>query len=411
MNGSTRPVVIGLGEILWDVFPDGARFGGAPANFACSAAGLAGGAARVSMAGAVGSDDLGRKAVAEFAARGVDVSAVAILREPTGRVDVTVDKAGHASYVFAPDCAWDGLPWSDSLGGLAAGASAVCYGTLGSRGATSRATIRRFLAEVPPPALRILDINLRPPFWNVEVIQESIALANVVKCNDDELPVLAGILGLSGGPEAILRQLVDRHALRLAALTRGANGSLLVAADGATSDLPGTPIDVVDTVGAGDAFTAAATLGLLAGWPLERLHAHAERVAAFVCTRAGGTPPIPDDLRIAREGEALVRFACPVCGYRGLQAPPYARMPNSPYPDFGEPPYGDTLGEPCHGGCHGCGYEFGYDDEADACGTPKSFRTWRQQWMAGGCRWWSSRPQPADWDPPAQLRAAGIDGG
>ena len=290
--------IVGLGEILWDVFPDGARFGGAPANFACSAAGLAAGSARVSMAGAVGRDDLGRRALAEFTARGVDVAAVAVLPEPTGRVDVTVDVAGHASYVFAPDCAWDNVPWSDSLERLAAETSAVCFGTLSSRGATSQATIRRFIAAVPSPALRILDINLRPPFWSPDVVRDSLALANIVKCNDDELPVVAEILGLSGSPEAILRQLVDRHALRLAALTRGAKGSLLVTADGSASDLPGTPVDVVDTVGAGDAFTAAVTLGLLAGWPLSKLHAHAERVAASVCTQRGGTPPIPADLRI-----------------------------------------------------------------------------------------------------------------
>ena len=290
--------IVGLGEILWDVFPDGARFGGAPANFACSAAGLAAGSARVSMAGAVGGDDLGHRALAEFTARGVDVAAVAVLSEPTGRVDVTVDAAGHASYVFAPDCAWDNVSWSDSLERLAAETSAVCFGTLSSRGATSRATIRRFIAAVPSPALRILDINLRPPFWSPDVVRDSLALANIVKCNDDELPVVAEILGLSGSPEAILRQLVDRHALRLAALTRGAKGSLLITADGSASDLPGTPVDVVDTVGAGDAFTAAVTLGLLAGWPLSKLHAHAERVAASVCTQRGGTPPIPADLRI-----------------------------------------------------------------------------------------------------------------
>ena len=290
--------IVGLGEILWDVFPDGARFGGAPANFACSASGLAAGSARVSMAGAVGRDDLGRRALAEFTARGVDVAAVAVLPEPTGRVDVTVDVAGHASYVFAPDCAWDNVPWSDSLERLAAATNAVCFGTLGSRGATALATIRRFVAAVPSPALRILDINLRPPFWSPEIVCDSLALANIVKCNDDELPVVAEILGLTGSPESILRQLVDRYALRLAALTRGAKGSLLVTADGSSSDLPGTPVDVVDTVGAGDAFTAAVTLGLLAGWPLSKLHAHAERVAASVCTQRGGTPPIPADLQI-----------------------------------------------------------------------------------------------------------------
>ena len=303
IDSQVYPRIVGLGEILWDVFPDGARFGGAPANFACSAAGLAAGSARVGMAGAVGRDDLGQRALAELTSRGVDVTAVAVLPEPTGRVDVTVDLAGHASYVFAPDCAWDNVPWSGSLERLAAETSAVCFGTLGSRGSVSLATVRRFVAAVPSPALRILDINLRPPFWSPEIVRDSLPLASIVKCNDDELPVVAEILGLSGSPESILRQLVSSHALRLAALTRGAKGSLLVSADGLSSDLPGTPVEVVDTVGAGDAFTAAVTLGLLAGWPLSKLHAHAERVAAFVCTRAGGTPPIPADLRIGRPEE------------------------------------------------------------------------------------------------------------
>ncbi len=298
IDSQVDPRIVGLGEILWDVFPDGARFGGAPANFACSAAGLAAGSARVGMAGAVGRDDLGQRALAELTSRGVDVTAVAVLPEPTGRVDVTVDLAGHASYVFAPDCAWDHVSWSGSLERLAAETSAVCFGTLGSRGSVSLATVRRFVAAVPSSALRILDINLRPPFWSPEIVRDSLPLASIVKCNDDELPVVAELLGLSGSPEAILRQLVSSHALRLAALTRGAKGSLLVSADGLSSDLPGTPVEVVDTVGAGDAFTAAVTLGLLAGWPLSKLHAHAERVAAFVCTQAGGTPPIPADLRI-----------------------------------------------------------------------------------------------------------------
>lgn len=289
--------IVGLGEILWDVFPDGARFGGAPANFACTAAGLAAGSPRVAMAGAVGRDDLGRRALAEFSSRGVDVGVVAILPEPTGRVDVTVDAQGHASYVFASDCAWDNIPWSESLATLAAETSAVCFGTLGSRGATSLATIRRFVAAVPSPALRILDINLRPPFWSPDVLRDSLPLANIVKCNDDELPVVAEILGLEGSPQSVLHALLTRYRLRLAALTRGAKGSLLVTAEGSASDLPGTPVDVIDTVGAGDAFTAAVTLGLLAGWPLAKLHAHAERVAAFVCTQRGGTPPIPAELR------------------------------------------------------------------------------------------------------------------
>lgn len=296
---AAAPLVVGLGEILWDVFPDGPRFGGAPANFASSAAGLAGLAARVCMAGAVGDDDLGRRAIDTFAARGVDTAAVAVLGKPTGRVDVTVDSAGHAAYVFAPDCAWDHVPWSRALERLAGDAAAVCFGTLSQREVTARTTVRRFLAAVPASALRILDINLRPPFWSAETVRESLRLADVVKCNDEELPVVADLLGLSGSPASMLRELVGRHRLRLAALTRGAAGSLLLAADGTASDLAGTPVAVVDTVGAGDAFTAALVLGTLAGWSLERRHAHAERVAAFVCTQRGGTPPLPADLRIA----------------------------------------------------------------------------------------------------------------
>lgn len=305
MTPPAAPLVLGLGEILWDVFPDGARFGGAPANFACSVAGLAGSAARAGMAGAVGTDDLGRRALAEFAARGVDTAAVAVLGQPTGRVDVTIDATGHAAYVFAPDAAWDHVPWTAAIEQAAGRAAAVCYGTLGQRSAPSRATIHRCLAAVRPTALRILDINLRPPFWSPEVIRESLPPADVVKCNDEELPIVADVLGLTGSPERILRELVDRAGLRLAAVTRGPRGSLLVAADGTTSDLAGTPVDVVDTVGAGDAFTAALTIGLLAGWPLPRLHAHAERVASFVCTRRGGTPELPPGLRIgAASGHA-----------------------------------------------------------------------------------------------------------
>jgi fructokinase len=298
VRGRVVPVVVGLGEILWDVFPDGARFGGAPANFACSTAGLAGDAARVCMAGAVSDDDLGRRALGEFTARGVATEAVAVLGKPTGRVDVTVDAAGHAAYVFAPDCAWDHVPWGGALERLARETSVVCFGTLGQREATSRATIRRFLSAMPSPALRILDLNLRPPFWSPDVVRESLPLANVVKCNDNELPVVAGILGLAGSPEQILRDLVERFSLRLAALTRGARGSLLVTADGRRSDLPGAPIVVCDTVGAGDAFTAAVAIGYLAGRPLENLHAHAERVAGFVCTQRGGTPAFPAEFQV-----------------------------------------------------------------------------------------------------------------
>jgi hypothetical protein len=107
--------------------------------------------------------------------------------------------------------------------------------------------------------------------------------------------------------------------------------------------------------------------------------------------------------------EPAVKHACPVCGYRGLWQPPYERMPPVPYPDFGDSPYAGRLGAASLEGCHRCGYQFGYDDDAGACGTPTSFRAYRQRWVAGGCRWWSSRPQPVDWSPREQMRAVGID--
>jgi fructokinase len=291
-----RPTVVGIGEILWDLFPTGARFGGAPANFVCSVAELAGDGIDVSMVSGVGRDELGDRGLESLRAHGVDTSCVAAIDRPTGQVHVTLDAAGQASYQFAADTAWDEIAWSDGLSQLAARANAVCFGTLGQRSEISRQTILRFVRATPAESLRVLDVNLRPPFWNRRVVLESLELASVLKLSDAELPILADALRFSGTDDALLQQLVERFSLRLVALTRGAAGAVLLSASGERSDLPAPATTVVDTVGAGDSFTAALVIGLLGGLPLATINAWGNRVAAFVASQSGATPHLPDAL-------------------------------------------------------------------------------------------------------------------
>lgn len=299
-KGSTF-LIVGLGELLWDLFPDGPRFGGAPMNFACSAAGLAGDACRVLAVSAVGRDRLGQQAIEELRTRGVDTSGIQLLDHPTGTVDVQVDEHGHARYGFADDTAWDHLAWSDSLQEIAASCDAVCYGSLALRSPATRDTAIQFLNTVRPEALRVFDVNLRPPHTPAERWFCLLETASVVKCNEDELPVLGSLLQLKARDErGQLDELASRFGLRCAALTRGARGSMLRDDQGRFSESPGTRVDLVDTVGAGDAFTAALTLGLLEGMPLDELHRWADRVASFVCSRRGATPVFESGLRRKR---------------------------------------------------------------------------------------------------------------
>jgi fructokinase len=293
---SRRPIIVGLGEILWDVFPDGPRFGGAPANFACSVAELRRGAVDVYVASAVGEDELGSQALELLQQRGVATSCVARLGRPTGTVLVELDAAGRASYTFAADTAWDNIPWSDDLQSLAASADVVCFGTLGQRSETSRRTIKQFVQTTRGDCLRMFDINLRPPFWTSDVVRTSFELANVVKLNDTELANVAGMHGWNGADQELLQRLLDQYALRAVALTRGAAGALLMSASGEQSNLPAQPTTVADTVGAGDAYSAALAIGLLESMPLATISAWGIRVASFVCSQPGATPQLPQHL-------------------------------------------------------------------------------------------------------------------
>ena len=292
---SARPVIVGLGEILWDVYPDIAHFGGAPANFACHAASLG---AESWMVGSVGTDELGEHALEKLRAHGVRCGHVSRDdRRATGRVRVTLNAAGQASYDFAADTAWDHLAWSNDLAALAARCDAVCFGTLGQRSPVSRETIRRFVEATPAIALRVFDVNLRQSFYDAETIRASLQLASAVKLNDEELPIVGELCGLrTFTHREMLIELAKRFDLRFAAVTRGPHGSLLIA-DAAEDDCPAPSASVVDTVGAGDAFTAALVMGFLKGLPLRMINRHANAIASFVCSQNGATPELPGTLR------------------------------------------------------------------------------------------------------------------
>ena len=287
-------VVVGLGEILWDVFPTEAHLGGAPANFACHAAALGDDAWIVS---AVGHDELGDRALEQLRANGVHCEYVARSDRPTGRVDVTIDAAGKASYEFAADCAWDHIH-SEGEQELQQHCGAICFGSLAQRSPRSRGTIRDFLSDAPQ-ALRMFDVNLRQEFYDRDVIEASLRLASAVKLNEDELPIVAELCRVWGPDQrAMLRGLVESFDLRLAALTCGPAGALLMTPT-EESHAPAPDVTVVDTVGAGDAFTATLVHDFLRGIPLDTINRHANAVAAYVCSQPGATATIPQELRNA----------------------------------------------------------------------------------------------------------------
>lgn len=291
---SAVDVFAGLGEILWDLFPEGRRLGGAPANFAFHSAQLGRPAAAISRAG---DDLLGREILDRLAAAGLSADAVQIDPvHPTGTVRVDLDAQGQPAYTIVEGVAWDHLEWTPALAALAARTAAVCFGSLAQRHPVSRETIRRFLTACPPETFAVFDINLRQSFHGPEVIHKGLELARAAKMNDEELPVVAGMTGLeSESEEDRARELLERYALDLVCVTRGARGALLVTED-AVSDHPGFPVEVADAVGAGDAFVAALAHHWIKGSPLDRINEAANRMGAFVAGQSGATPALPPAL-------------------------------------------------------------------------------------------------------------------
>ena len=286
--------VIGVGEVLWDLLPAGKQLGGAPANFAYHAHALG---AEVRVVSRVGNDPLGREILDRLRALGLPTDGVGVDADaPTGTVSVELAADGQPRFTIHENVAWDHLVADEASLAFAAHAAAVCFGSLGQRCEASRRAIRALVTATPAMALRVFDINLRQQFYSREIVEDSLRLANVLKLNDTELPVLAAMFGLAGGVREQLAALAQRFALRAVALTRGALGSLLLAGN-TWSEHPGLTVKVVDSVGAGDAFTAAMALGLLAGHRLDDINRHANEVAAYVCSQAGATPVLPQSLR------------------------------------------------------------------------------------------------------------------
>ena len=288
-----KPKVVGVGELLWDVLPSGPRMGGAPANFACHAAALGAEAAVISC---LGTDESGDQLAELLARRGVSTEGVT--RDPgypTGTVNVKMSASGHPAFEIVPQVAWDHIPVTAQIEHLAATADAICFGTLGQRGAASRESICHLLEAAPVTTLKVFDVNLRQKFFDREIIESSLQRADVCKLSDEELPVIASLCGIVGGLRRQLEQLIFRYDLKLVVYTRGAEGSVLTNRE-EWIEQAAVPTIVRDTVGAGDSFTAAVTMGLLLGRPLDRIGRAAAEIAAYVCSQHGAVPELPRDL-------------------------------------------------------------------------------------------------------------------
>ena len=290
MNTNRAFRCLGVGEVLWDLLPGGKQLGGASANFAYHAHALGADALVVSR---VGNDALGREILARLRGLGLRTDGITVdPAAPTGTVSVALDPYGKPTFTIHEKVAWDLLEAGRDMLVEASQADAICFGTLAQRHPRARAAIRALLQVTSPTALRILDLNLRPPFWSKELILESLELANVVKLNDEELSVVAKLFGLAGDESSQLRQLAVRFEYKAVALTQGADGSSLWVG-GELVRRPGSKLQIVDTVGAGDSYTAALALGLLAGDEPGRIVENAHRVADHVCTQPGAMPPLP----------------------------------------------------------------------------------------------------------------------
>lgn len=285
----------GVGEILWDVVGDAETLGGAPMNFAWHAQALGATGHAIST---VGDDKRGDTARELLLKQGVNCAHISVLKgATTGYVLARVDRAGIATYTFPDNVAWDNLIIREATMALAEKLDAVCFGALGQRSEASRRAIRNFIARTPEGALKVFDMNIRQSFYSRELLSESMEIADVVKLNDDEIVLLRELEGLEGSDLEVMNALRQRYHLTLAVLTRGDKGSLLVSANG-ISDHPGIKARIVDTIGAGDSFTAATVLGLLQGRSLDEINRHANEVAALVCSRAGAMVVLPDELKL-----------------------------------------------------------------------------------------------------------------
>lgn len=288
----SNKVIVGMGEALWDILPEGKKIGGAPANFAyhVSQFGL-----ESCVVSAVGNDDLGREIIDSFKEKKLQCL-IETVPYPTGTVQVEVDEAGVPQYCIKENVAWDNIPFTGKLEALARRTCAVCFGSLAQRSAVSRETIGRFIDAMPKSkdTLIVFDANLRQEFFSKDILDQSIKRCNILKINDEELVIISRLLNISEtGFQDRCETLLRRYGLKLLILTCGVNGSFVFLPAG-TMFFDTPKVEVADTVGAGDSFTATFIAGLLKGVPVAEAHQRAVEVSAFVCTKQGAMPALPE---------------------------------------------------------------------------------------------------------------------
>ena len=288
-------VAVGIGEALWDMLPDGKKVGGAPANFAFHIGqyGLTS-----CLVSAVGKDALGDELLSVIESKNLNAE-ISRVAYPTGTVDVTITGNGIPSYVINENVAWDYIPFTDKLNNLAARTKAVCFGSLAQRSAMSRATIIDFIRRIPADndALKVFDVNLRQHYFSPEILKESMHIANILKINDEELEMLRPMLAIheNDNVEQACRKLIKEYGLKMVILTCGTKGSYVIT-DDEVSFLHTPLVEVADTVGAGDSFTAAFIASILKGKTIAQAHRKAVDTSAFVCSNFGAMPQLPPEL-------------------------------------------------------------------------------------------------------------------
>jgi len=285
--------VVGLGEILWDVFPERKVLGGAPANFAYHVSQFGYNGYAVS---AVGDDLLGKEILSSLEEKQLNYL-IETTDFPTGTVQVTLDKAGVPNYEIMENVAWDNIPFTAKTANLAKITQAVSFGSLAQRNSVSRETIKKFLQAMPEGSMKIFDINLRQHFYTKELIDESLKLANALKINDEEIVVVSKLYGYNEENEQeICKRLLQEYQLDLVILTKGTEGSF-VCTPKETSFQHTPKVHVADTVGAGDSFTAAFVSSYMQGERITDAHQLAVEVSAYVCTQHGAMPKLPDSYK------------------------------------------------------------------------------------------------------------------
>ncbi|MDR1502985.1 MAG: carbohydrate kinase [Prevotella sp.] len=284
-----KNIVVGLGEILWDVFPERKVLGGAPANFAYHVSQFGFNGYAVS---AIGEDLLGKEILSSLEEKKLNYL-VEKTDYPTGTVQVTLDKSGVPQYEICENVAWDNIPFTARTENLAKNTQTVCFGSLAQRSAVSRETIRKFLAAMPEDSLKIFDINLRLDYYTREIIEESLQMANMMKINDEEVIKIAALFEWNGEEQDICKRLLDEYDLNILILTKGTEGSF-VFTPRQTSYQSTPKVHVADTVGAGDSFTAAFVAAYLHGERIEDAHQLAVEVSAYVCLQHGAMPKLAD---------------------------------------------------------------------------------------------------------------------